>query len=633
MPGSRQEAHKRKQDVLRTELEKACWAEKYKLSNSIVNKAFDGFHRDKNKFVNKVLEVSDADSNTETTLAELEEKAKTVYDANLRQEQPIAPFDAQALIGYESYAILKKEIVGSTDSNISAMIAKLKNSDWVRAGKKYHDENNGSCPFCQQSTPQSLARELNIYFDQSFESDTQELAVLASSYQSMSAQLTAQIARAEEQIKNSTVSDTDELSRHLDSHRATFASSIQTNIGLIAGKQGTPSQPFELIPIGTVVAGISKIFQDFNDSVARQNLVLNNISSEKETLAAQVWSYVAESLRSGIEDFRAEEKDLKEKITSVDAEIAANHEKKDIESKTLQVLEKRITSIKPTKDAINNLLTSLRFQGFSLQAADDGKSYKLVRSNGSDVGETLSEGEQTFVSFLYFYNLLKGGLTESGTPGDLIVVFDDPVSSLDSNVMSIVVGLIRSLLPVKQKMTGRIKQVFILTHNVYFHKEVAFNANRKDKIKSYETFWIVRKKNQLSTIDIQKKNPIKSSYDLLWGEIRARAEGAGQSSHMIQNVLRRILENYFKVLVGIDDEDICAAFDDQNKVVCRSLFIWINDGSHSIHEDFHMSHDDCEVESYLNVFQQIFEKTGHLTHYTKMMTRNVDDDNAETAAA
>ncbi|MFH0083694.1 AAA family ATPase, partial [Pseudomonas aeruginosa] len=64
---------------------------------------------------------------------------------------------------------------------------------------------------------------------------------------------------------------------------------------------------------------------------------------------------------------------------------------------------------------------------------------------GMDAKETLSEGERTFVTFLYFYHLLKGSDSESGVTTDRIVVFDDPVSSLDSDILFIVSSLIKAL--------------------------------------------------------------------------------------------------------------------------------------------------------------------------------------------
>ena len=52
---------------------------------------------------------------------------------------------------------------------------------------------------------------------------------------------------------------------------------------------------------------------------------------------------------------------------------------------------------------------------------------------------------RNFVSFLYFYHLLKGSWSESGVTTDRVVVIDDPVSSLDADVLFIVSTLIRAL--------------------------------------------------------------------------------------------------------------------------------------------------------------------------------------------
>ncbi len=95
----------------------------------------------------------------------------------------------------------------------------------------------------------------------------------------------------------------------------------------------------------------------------------------------------------------------------------------------IQALERDTTSIQPTINGINALLQSFGFTGFALAKSERDRFYKIVRPDGSDAKDTLSEGEQSFITFLYFYHLLKGSETESGMTSDRIVVFDDPVSS------------------------------------------------------------------------------------------------------------------------------------------------------------------------------------------------------------
>lgn len=147
--------------------------------------------------------------------------------------------------------------------------------------------------------------------------------------------------------------------------------------------------------------------------------------------------------------------------------------------------------------------------------ADNGISYKLIRADGADAKETLSEGEKNFVTFLYFYHLLKGSDSETGITRDRIVVFDDPVSSLDSDILFIVSSLIRELFGEVRNGAGHIKQIFVLTHNVYFHKEVTFNRNRSNNAMNEETFWVVRKPDLESKLEKCDSNPVKTSYELL----------------------------------------------------------------------------------------------------------------------
>ena len=130
-----------------------------------------------------------------------------------------------------------------------------------------------------------------------------------------------------------------------------------------------------------------------------------------------------------------------------------------------------------------------------------------------------------------------------------------------------------------------------------------------------ETFWTVRKSGLVSKLVKHDSNPIKSSYDLLWAEVRTPAP----PKITIQNTLRRILENYFVILGNIDFDEICEKFDGKERLICRSLFSWVHAGSHEAHDDLYVSIDDSMVQTYLDVFRAIFDRQGQLPHYKMMM--------------
>ena len=73
-------------------------------------------------------------------------------------------------------------------------------------------------------------------------------------------------------------------------------------------------------------------------------------------------------------------------------------------------------------------------------------------------------------------------------------------------------------------------------------------------------------------------------------------------------------------------------FEGKERLICKSLFSWVNDGSHFAHDDLYIAIDDATVDNYLNVFRAIFEKAEHLAHYRMMMGEAHDDEAADQAA-
>ena len=156
----------------------------------------------------------------------------------------------------------------------------------------------------------------------------------------------------------------------------------------------------------------------------------------------------------------------------------------------------------------------------------------------------------------------------------------------------------------------------MLTHNTYFHKEVTFNKGKGDNKLKDETFWIVRKEGDFSKVISKEKNPIKTSYELLWEEIREKKDTPNITLH---NTLRRIIENYFKILGNFDLENIINEFEEDDKLISNSLTSWLHDGSHYVYDDLYIDSNPEISDKYLKVFRMIFEKTGHEAHYKMMM--------------
>jgi wobble nucleotide-excising tRNase len=595
--------------VLEDGLRDACWAQKQK-HDAKFKEAFDGVRAKQESFKKRVLQESISNSASLCDLPDLEKRAEIVFGNAPALVSVVQAVDFSLLLNSEVDPILARRVVGKADIDIAALILKLGNSDWVRTGRTFFGKSERVCPFCQQETPTKLEQSLNEFFDEAFERNSQSIKTLEEKYKTEASLVRRTLAG----LVSSSHPFID--SSRLQVLKEGLEAKLTLNIQQLERKSQEPSQSFALEPLAGVTDSIRAVIEDANNKANSHNATVRNIESEKGRLAAEVWRYILDvELKTSLTKYN-------DKKTHVNAAIQGLRQKISDQEKAIQAkkaeiagLEKETTSIEPTVNGINELLKSFGFHGFELKQADNKLCYKLIRSDGLDAKETLSEGERTFVTFLYFYHLLKGSLSDSGSSTNRIVVFDDPVSSLDSDILFIVGSLIKGLFDEVRSGNSQIRQVFVLTHNVYFHKEVSFNPNRQQVAMNEETFWIVRKSGNRSTVQKHYTNPIKSSYELLWAEVRNN----DRSNLSIQNNLRRILENYFRILGGIDPDTICNKFEGKDRLICKSLFSWINDGSHSAHDDLYLSIEDFAVEGYLRVFRQVFERTEHLPHYRMMM--------------
>lgn len=605
---------------LRTHFEAGCWKIKTAHDAHFKN-AFAGVRNSQNRFCDKVLSELEANTAELIEIDELKRKAATLFEEGLVLHNTVRTIDFTDLQNAAQTPVLTKKVVGKEDVDVAALIRRLGNSDWVRQGLPYLGQGS-QCPFCQQEVEAELSARLNDYFDETYVSDLAAITAARESYKALAAE---SIKVLDEIIASENRHIDRELLR-ADADRLTAR--LAVNQQLLEAKAREPSTPVTLVSLDELVEPILTKIAAANASIATHNNLVENITSERGTLVAQVWKCLLQENSAVIEDYRTQKNALDKAVQGLTAGIASKEAQLRTERATLRELEKSVTSVQPTVNAINGLLASFGFSGFKLKTAGERDHlYEIVRDDGGNAAATLSEGEKSFVCFLYFYHLLRGSISQSDVTSNRVVVFDDPVSSLDSDVLFIVSALIKRVLKEACEGAGQIKQVFLLTHNIYFHKEVSFDPNRGAQCRAHETFWIVRKIEGVSKIAGYTYNPIKTSYELLWAEVK----NPNRSNTTIQNTLRRIIEAYFKILGNFDTDKIIAKFEGKDQQICSSLFSWVNDGSHGAHDDLYVSADDSVVARYLSVFRGVFEKTDHLGHYRMMMGQDIASDSAQVA--
>lgn len=595
-----------------TEMQDKAWSLKRKFEDDF-KPAFVGFMSSGESFFNKCLAEQ---SNTSNLLSEkdIKEKCNRIFNDDLKSFDPILDFTFEELETKEYSDILKTKIIGKEDIEIAKLIQKLDNSDWVKDGVDYLQITEDSCPFCQQSISAELRKEIESFFDETYENQKIELKDFIDSYKTYVGGLISEL----ELLSNREIAiiDFQALNVKIDLLKEQY----KNNIATLEAKQKTPSVPTGIDSLKDILSEISTLVTSYKTKVEENNKTVLNIKSEKDTLKSEIWRFIINELDIDLKAYNSTKQAVNKAISGISESIKTTKEEKGKLEKAVKEKEADVTSVKPTVNEINKILTLFGFTNFSLAEAEKKGFYKVIREDGSEVQETLSEGESTFLTFLYFYHMLRGSTSDTGIGQDKIVIIDDPISSLDSNVIFIVSNLTKELIRDVKNKTNGLKQIFILSHNVYFFKEVTFKGNGNNKWKE-EAYWIIRKLDNNSFIKEHDKNPVKTTYELLWRELDDIEK---INTATIFNTLRRILEYYFNILGGLDYEKAVSKFEGEEQIIFKSLISWINDGSHFINDDLVVDAEPENVSKYLKVFRLIFERLGHESHYNMMINNETE---------
>lgn len=504
--------------------------------------------------------------------------------------------------------------VGKANVNIAKLIQRLNLHDWVNQGREFIEDE--TCPFCQQKTiTDAFKTQVECFFDETYLNDIKLMKALKQEYNALTQNIINELNGIESNQKalpNSKL-NLDKFSAYLK----TLISQNITNNEYLNIKSKEPSRSLELIPIKEQADLVAELINKTNAEIKTHNDIVANYATERSNLVKAIWKYLIEVHKTEIAAYNSQIMGLVKGIASLEkqhTEKLYEYNKLDAE---IKILSKNVTSIQPTINEINRILKSYGFLNFEIVPAHEKGFYQIQREDGSIADKTLSEGEITFITFLYYLQLAKGGISEDEVNIERVLVIDDPISSLDSNVLFIVSTLIKDIIKNIKADIGNIRQLILLTHNVYFHKEVSFIDGRT-KICNKTNFWILRKNNKVTTLqNCGMNNPIQSSYELLWRELKNENLS---SSSTIQNTMRRIIENYFKLMGKYGDDDLILKFNaKEEQEICRSLISWINDGSHSINDDLFIEFQDRTIEVYKKVFKDIFVLTDHEGHYNMMM--------------
>lgn len=419
---------------------------------------------------------------------------------------------------------------------------------WIKEGLEYHREHKlSSCLFCGSGFRDDRLNALARAIDEKFDQLTRDI----SENKTNAIELRELLADLERKIPS-----TNDISKNIQSR---FVTGVHKLKGLIEVGMET---------IKTLEALLEKKLSVPNILVDAENLMSENVAREWDTEIRKQLDVINDLIKehnTAHDEFKEEQEkartklkahflaDGKNKYLELEADAAAAKATLDsLEAEHRKLVgeaEELKTSMRqhgPAAEKINQMIHNyLGHKELEITPLEDG--YQLRRNNISVTG-SLSEGEKTAIALCYFLSTIEA---DGRKLKDLIVVVDDPVSSLDTRALNYAFNMIKSAL-------DSACQLIVLTHNLNFMNEAKkWLKNKTEKevgeAKAVATLFFIETTQDTGTgtrsssIKVMPKLILQyeSEYHYLFSLIlKFSHSSCGDNGHLyvMPNILRKVLE-------------------------------------------------------------------------------------------
>ncbi|GAA9187416.1 hypothetical protein HpHA192_04340 [Helicobacter pylori] len=295
---------------------------------------------------------------------------------------------------------------------------------------------------------------------------------------------------------------------------------------------------------------LSENYEKFQKCVDETRNILKQKKEQKERLE----KLKTELKEARIKKAKHDSYDWQKSKEEVERKLSVLNCRHERLNRLLEKINKKLKGLydqkRPDIETINNYLKALNLPKYSLD-----KDYRIVLNSdaleNSEAKIILSDGEKTTLAFAYFLARLKLFYKKEDLK-NLVVVIDDPISSLDEqriyNTTCLVAKINQELVGEALKENEDKAQVFVLTHN---HTFMARLINMVGKHACY--FQLERHQGQLKIVCKDKvKGYFDTFYLLLFKEVyvfakKEKVQDDFNEAINYGNKVRVLLEGFLKI--------------------------------------------------------------------------------------
>ncbi|WP_217583091.1 AAA family ATPase [Helicobacter pylori] len=419
--------------------------------------------------------------------------------------------------------------------------------EFIEKGIKLQKEMpNNACPFCTQKIPNEIIQEYTSYFNKSVETFNQRSLEMSGTLKNILDQWNIkEILQSFEKFEPFMKKDFSKNKESLENALEQIKVLLEKLQKEVDKKEGAKNEEkFQKID-----KELLEIQENIQKHVDKTRNILNQKKEQEEKL--KEWKTKLKEAR--IKKAKHDSYDWQKSKEEAERKLSVLNRRHERLNRLLEKIDNKLKELndqkRPDIKIINNYLKALNLPKYSLD-----KDYRIVLNSdaleNSEAEMILSGGEKTTLAFAYFLARLKLFYKKEDLK-DLVVVIDDPISSLDEqriyNTSDIVAKINQELAGEALKDEDKV-QVFVLTHN---HTFMARLINMVGKNARY--FQLERHQNQLKIVC---KNEVVGYFDtfylLLFKEVYEFAEKGKVQDNFNEainygNKVRILLESFLKI--------------------------------------------------------------------------------------
>lgn len=570
-----------------------------------------GSHGDRKKFFEDLDTFAVADDFELDSLDRLQEQLADATSSETAQAK--VSVDLLGLSSIESDPIWAEKIVVSSASRLSPLIEKWGNSDWVGQGRDI--PHGDDCPYCQQKLPEGFAEDLSRLLDGDRQARIDRVKLLADSYESTVDRIKGSVGLV---FEHSFAQRDEGLSQAWE----LLLARLKANITAMKFKVEKPAELFEieasdLGPVRAAIESINKRVTEFNARIADRTAELGRIRK-------MLWQVMRRERAPVYDAYHAAKAPLAQTLIADRAERDAIEKSLLDISVRLKELGQLQTGVGAAVTKINTRLAGMGITSYSIARKGEGHLYCLSRP-GQTEGDmaSLSEGEKTLISFLYFLERLTGSDEVDAGPVDLgrtIAVIDDPISSLSHNLVFDIASIIHGELIKPPDGVARPRQVIVLTHNLFFLHELlrqTVGGNLASQDKYCQLLRVV--KSDYTKVMQMRASEMMNDYQALW-QVLKDARDSNTPAIMVPNAMRCILEHFFWFTHQYDTFKLALRKVAADDATFTPLARFLDRGSHKDGINITvMDFNHYDLSYYFEKFKAVFDAAGFPEHYAANM--------------